>query len=60
MYCSVMLLWDLVASMKLLGHECRQRGLFFLVCSGFVCNLYLVGKHVLLSLASSCFFSVVL
>lgn len=52
-----MLLWDLVDSIKLLGHEYRQ-SLLFLVCSEFVCSL--VGKHVLLSLASSCFFSKVL
>lgn len=52
MYHSMMLLWDLVDSIKLLGHEYRQ--------SEFVCNLYLVGRHVLLSLASFCFFSMVL
>lgn len=59
-YHSMMLLWDLVDSIKLLGHENRQRSLLFLVCSEFLYNLYLVGKHVLLSLASSCFFSKVL
>lgn len=38
MYCSMMFLWDLVDSIKLLGHEYGQRSLFFLVCCEFVCN----------------------
>lgn len=35
MYCCMTLLWDLLDSIKLVGHESRQRGLFFHVCSDF-------------------------